>query len=175
MTVALFSATDETAISCDTLCLDPFEAGMLPVLRHLLTSLQVPESQAWQHAFQIAAERWGASFGLGVAQALVPVVARLHALRGQGVELHDPLDLDQRDRLSADEAALLLVLHHMRRDQTSQARDALADLLMGRMDADLIRAALGFAHRFPAAERAEHLQAAPVDRPQSRAVLRVVR
>ena len=69
MTVALFSATDETAISCDSLCLDPFEAGMLPVLRHLLTSLQVPESQAWQHAFQIAAERWGASFGLGVAQA----------------------------------------------------------------------------------------------------------
>jgi hypothetical protein len=45
------------------------------------------------------------------------------------------------------------MLHHMRRDHTAKARDAVEALTHGQMNPDLIRASLSFADRFPSGAR----------------------
>jgi len=145
---------------------DPFEERLLAVLRHLLTAAALPQSQAWHRAFVIAAENWGEQQGLAVAHALWPVVREVLALRGGAFAFNDPLDLDSREVLSPDELLLLAMLHHMRRDQTGEGRDAVEALTQGQMDPDLIRAGLSFADRFPCGAR-QRLRPAPA--------LRVVR
>ncbi|WP_405117391.1 hypothetical protein L0Z64_03980 [Phaeobacter sp. BS23] len=155
--------------------LDAFEAALLPQLRHFNTCLQTPQSQAWQLAYRSASERWGDIFGLAVAHALFKVVRCLYDLRGHHYVGHDALTLETRTVVTADEAAFLRMIHHMRRDDTPAARDAVADLTGGWMDPHVIRAALSFADRFPAgkAHPAEIPQAnAKVDQPPR---LRVVR
>ncbi|MEL6171272.1 MAG: hypothetical protein AAFR02_04570, partial [Pseudomonadota bacterium] len=52
--------------------------------------------------------------------------------------------------VSEDERILLTMLHHMRRDQTARARDALGALTGSRMSPDLIRASLTFSNRYAA-------------------------
>lgn len=151
------------ARSLADLGLDAFETALLPLLRHLTASLRAPRSQAWHFAYQTAAERWGESFGLSLAHALAGLAGRIDALTG-GITCHDALDPATRQLLTSDEAAFLLMLHHMRRDQTPAARQAVARLARGRMDAGLIRCGLSFARRFPAGIEAP---AAP-SRPQLR-------
>ncbi|WP_293574725.1 hypothetical protein [Phaeobacter sp.] len=138
--------------------LDDFEAAILPVFRHFMMSLQNPASQSWQFAYKTAAERWGDTYGLGLAQSLFAVADRLHRLRGASYKGNDPLDLESRDLLSEDEAAVILMLHFMRRDKTAAAREALAEATGGRMDPDLIRAGLQFSHRHPAAQHPDNMQ-----------------
>ena len=75
------------------------------------------------------------------------------ALRQGDFAFNDPLDLDTRDLLTADEAQFIAMLHHMRRDETGKARDAVDALTRGQMDPDLIRAGLSFADRFPSGAR----------------------
>ncbi|ATG44629.1 hypothetical protein PhaeoP18_02701 [Phaeobacter piscinae] len=155
--------------------LDAFEVALLPQLRHFNTCLQTPQSQAWQLAYRSASERWGETFGLAVAHALFKVVRCLYDLRGDHYLGHDALTLETRAMVTADEAAFLHMIHHMRRDDTPAARDAVAALTGGWMDPHVIRAALSFADRFPAgkAQSAEIPQAnAKVDQPPR---LRVVR
>ncbi|KUP93340.1 hypothetical protein [Tritonibacter horizontis] len=128
---------------------DAFEAQLLAPLRHFLTTSAAPDCQAWHRAFVIAAENWGEAHGLAVAYALWPVVRELRAVRGGDLSYNDPLDLDTRGVLTSDEASLLEMLHHMRRDETWQARDRVEALTLGRMEPELIRAGLSFADRFP--------------------------
>ncbi|AUQ55521.1 hypothetical protein [Phaeobacter inhibens] len=171
--VAPTVSPEEVALA--DLGLDTFEGALLPQLRHFTTCLQSPQSQAWQLAYRSASERWGETFGLAVAHALFKVVRCLHDLRGEHYRGHDALTLATRAVVTADEAAFLRMLHHMRRDDTPAARDAVADLTGGWMDPHVIRAALSFADRFPAGK------ANPAQRPQARAQpdqpprLRVVR
>ncbi|MFW8594145.1 hypothetical protein [Cribrihabitans neustonicus] len=129
--------------------LDAFETALLPLLRHFAASPRAPGSQAWHLAYQTAAERWGESFGLPLAHALAALVGRADALIG-GLTCHDALEPATRQRVTADEAAFLRMLHHMRRDRTPAARQAVAELAQGRMDAGLIRCGLSLARRFPA-------------------------
>jgi hypothetical protein len=132
---------------CD---LDEFEEGLLPVLRHFVLSLAQPESQSWQFAYRIAAERWGESLGLPVAQSLFKLVQFTLKARRTGFDAVDPLALEDRDFVTRDEQAFLQMLHHMRRDETPRAREAVANVTGCSMDPDVIRAGLSFADRFPA-------------------------
>ncbi|MGR3761626.1 hypothetical protein ACUXV3_16080 [Roseobacteraceae bacterium NS-SX3] len=135
--------------------LDGFETALLPLLRHFMISLQQPGTQFWQHAFKIAAERWGSTFGLAAAQALFEVIRGVHGHRGAAFACHDPFRLETRQNLTADEAAFLQMIHSMRRDRTPAARVALAGVMAGRLDPDVIRAGLSFARRFPAGQGAQ--------------------
>ncbi len=131
---------------CD---LDDFEEGLLPILRHFFRTLAEPERQTWQFAYSIAAERWGEASGLPISQAMFKLVQCTAKARGIEFEAIDPLALHERDLVSQDERALLQMLHHMRRDETSRAPAAVANVTGGTMDAEVIRAGLSFAARFP--------------------------
>jgi hypothetical protein len=145
-------AADRIALSfCD---LDEFEEGLLPVLRHFMMSLAEPERQTWQFAYKIAAERWGETLGLPVANALFKLIQFTSKARRVKFNAIDPLAIEDRRFVTRDERAFLRMLHHMRRDETGRARDALADVTGCTMDPDVIRAGLSFADRFPAGERA---------------------
>lgn len=128
--------------------LDDFEQGLLPVLRQFLLSHDQPQGQAWQQAYLIAVERWGEALGLPAALAAMKLVQAVLECRGEGFCFVDPFDLDHRAEVSRDEAALLRMLHHMRRDETPLAREAVADVTLGQMDPHVIRAGLSLANRF---------------------------
>lgn len=134
---------------CD---LDEFEEGLLPVLRHFMLTLAHPERQTWQFAYKIAGERWGETMGLPVAQAMFKLVQFTVAARRNSFEAIDPFALEERAFVTRDERAFLQMLHHMRRDETPRAREAVADVTGCTMDPDVIRAGLSFADRFPAGE-----------------------
>ena len=145
-------AADRISLSfCD---LDEFEQGLLPVLRHFMMSLAEPERQAWQFAYKIAAERWGETLGLPVANALFKLVQFTTKARRTPFNAIDPLVIEDRRFVTRDERAFLRMLHHMRRDETARARDAVADVTGCTMDPDVIRAGLSFADRFPAGQNA---------------------
>jgi hypothetical protein len=128
---------------------DGFERGLLPVMRHFILSLTQPETQAWQHAFSVATERWGRDQGLVLAHLVFKIIkATLHT-RPLGLAFNDPLCVETRSELTCDERALLRMLHHMRRDETPAARDALNELTGGYPDAHLIQAGLTLASQFP--------------------------
>lgn len=158
MTTETAIHSDPLFLRIDSLRLDEFETGLLPVLRHFLDSHTCPESQAWRHAYTIAAERWGDAVGLAAAHALQNVVSALLACRSGGIAYSDPLCLDSRELVTAEEAAFLRMLHHMRRDQTALARNAVEELTGGLIDPHVVRAGLSLAHRFscgaPAGSRA---------------------
>ncbi|WP_083100738.1 hypothetical protein [Pseudophaeobacter leonis] len=145
-------AADRIALSfCD---LDEFEEGLLPVLRHFMMSLAEPERQSWQFAYKIAAERWGETLGLPVANALFKLIQFTSKARRVTFNAIDPLAIEDRGFVTRDERAFLRMLHHRGRDETGRARDAVADVSACTMDPDVIRAGLSFADRFPAGDRA---------------------
>ncbi len=128
---------------------DGFERGLLPVMRHFILSFTEPETQAWQHAFTVAIEHWGRNQGLVLAHLVFKIIkATLHT-RPMGLAFNDPLCVETRQELTCDECALLRLLHHMRRDETPAARDALNELTGGYPDAHLIQAGLTLASQFP--------------------------
>jgi hypothetical protein len=138
--VAAPQAADRIALSfCD---LDEFEEGLLPVLRHFMMSLAEPERQSWQFAYKIAAERWGETLGLPVANTLFKLIQFTSKARRVQFNAIDPLALEDRGFVTRDERAFLRMLHHMRRDETGRARDAVADVTGCTMD------------RFPAGQSA---------------------
>lgn len=136
-------------IAVEQLGFDPFEAGVLAITRHFMTSFDAPHLQAWQTGFAVAVERWGQDIGLNAAYAVLKLVQALRRAR-YDFEYNDPLCTNARVWVTADEARLMRMLHHMRRDQTNDARDALDKLTKGRMDPHVIRAGLALAARFGA-------------------------
>ncbi|MFA3917872.1 hypothetical protein [Ruegeria hyattellae] len=128
---------------------DPFETGILSVTRHLLVSFRSPETQTWHIAYSIAAERWGDNIGFPAAHRLAKYLKAVLRSRTDSIDFNDPFCVESRDWVTQDEAALLYVLHFMRRDDTPAARDAVETLTLGRMDPDVIRTGLDFAQRFP--------------------------
>ncbi len=147
---------------------DGFERGLLPVMRHFIHSFTEPETQAWQRAFSVATERWGRDQGLVLAHLVFKIIkATLHT-RPLGLAFNDPLCVETRQELTCDEHALLRMLHHMRRDETPAARDAVSELTGGYPDAHLIQAGLTLANQFPN-------NGVRPDQPARRPTLRVVR
>ncbi|GGX37527.1 hypothetical protein GCM10007385_00080 [Tateyamaria omphalii] len=136
-------------LDAHSLGLDEFERGLLAVSRYFFLCRAEPDRQAWQVAFSVAVERWGPDIGLPVAFAASKLVRALADLRPDFDSL-DPFETEARTRVSSDEAMMMRMLHHMRRDQTSDARDAVDALTRGWMDPHVIRAGLALASRFAA-------------------------
>jgi hypothetical protein len=141
------------AVAVETLGLDPFETGLLAVLRHFLTAFARPETQAWQNAFALAAERWGAAPGPQIAMGLLPVLQSLRGARRGAFDFANPLCVTCREYVTGTEAAFMQMLQAMRRDRADLARGAVLILTEGTLDAGLIQAALAFAARYPAESR----------------------
>jgi len=138
------------AIPVETLGLDDFETGLLSVLRHFLTAYARPETQAWQFAFSVAAERWGSARGPQIAMGLLPVLQSLRGARRGPFDFANPLCETCRTYVTGTEAAFMTMLQAMRRDRSDQARPAVLALTEGTMDPGLIQAALAFSARHPA-------------------------
>lgn len=132
---------------------DDFELGLLAVLRHFSKSYEMPEQQSWQHAYMIAAERWGERIGLSTAYALMKVIQAVSRCRPTGLCVQDPLCPDAKVYATCDEEAFISMLHHMRRDETQHARMSIQSLAFGRNDPAIIHAGLSFAHRFSLGKR----------------------
>lgn len=132
---------------------DDFELGLLAVLRHFSKSYEAPEQQAWQHAYMIAVERWGERIGLTTAYSLMKVVQAVCRCRPTGLNVRDPLGPDVKSYASSDEIAFINMIHHMRRDETPQARASIQSLAFGRNDPAIIHAGLSFANRFSLGKR----------------------
>lgn len=147
----------------DTMSPDDFEQGLLVLARHFVTSANDTATQAWQHAFAVAIERWGEDRGLAIAYRLHKVIRSVTACRAVRLKVNDPLCLDGRKLATEDEHNLIGMLHHMRRDNTPAARDAVDRLTHGRMDPYVVRAGLDLANRFPSGHgRRERAQVKPV-------------
>ncbi|NPD15715.1 hypothetical protein HOY34_10925 [Xinfangfangia sp. D13-10-4-6] len=140
------------AVALSTLGLDVFETGLLAVTRHFMTAFARPESQAWQNAYAIAAERWGQARGPQIAHGLLAVIQALRQARQEDFHYANPLCISCREQATPEEAAFCLMLHAMRRDRADLARTPVLEVTGGRMDPMLIQVALSFCARFPAAE-----------------------
>ncbi|MFY0616398.1 hypothetical protein [Shimia sp.] len=132
---------------------DDFEVGLLPVFRHITLSILEADPKAWSRAYDLAVERYGEAIGLPAALGLHKIALCLLNCREDGPALQDPLCPEAKQFVTDDEVQVISMVHHMRRDNASAARSAVAFVTHGRMDPDLIRTALSFAHRFPAGVR----------------------
>ena len=147
---------------------DSFELGLLALTRHFLTSFQTPQSQAWQRAYTVAAERWGPDTGLWIAHQMLKILRTASDARPGPIEFHNPLCPEERARLTADEAALIDMLHHMRRDDAGRARIAMDHLTAGYRDPYLVQSSLALAQRHPSGAKR------PARQPECAPALRVV-
>lgn len=138
---------------------DTFEVGLLAVTRYFFLTHSAPDCQAWQTGFAVAIERWGPDIGLPAAHAMSKLVRALCDTRPD-FDFHDPFGTEARTRVTPDEAKMMRMLHHMRRDETPDARDAVEALTRGTMDPRVIRAGLSLSARFgsgvPGHKRAGH-------------------
>jgi hypothetical protein len=141
--------------------LDPVSRNLLPILRHLLCSLQAPDGVGWQTAYATAAEVWGEARGLAIAFRAQRFLSALLRSRPAPLDCADPLCPDGRLTLTGDECILLALLAHMRDDEPGAARDMLAALTGGRVEAGVVRAGLALCAllegRRPAQGRAPRL------------------
>ncbi|MEM7314851.1 MAG: hypothetical protein AAF497_17035 [Planctomycetota bacterium] len=129
---------------------DHFENTLLLIARPLLHAHSEPESQSWQHALTLSVERLGEVIGPKATFFLSKYIAALLRCLPEGVSYQEPFCETDRLLVTENEFHLIAVLHHMRRDRTNHARDAVAELTKGRMDPHFIRAGLKLANRFPA-------------------------
>jgi hypothetical protein len=134
---------DRTAVAA--LGLDPFETGVLSLVRHLCVGFAEPASPGWRHALAIAAERWPRDDGGRIILDLLRVLDALAAVRRDSLRTMDPLSLTCRALATPDETALMHLIAAMRRDMTAAARREVGRLAHGRIDPDLIVAVLTFA------------------------------
>lgn len=127
--------------------LDAFENGVLALVRHLCASFVEPGGHAGRRALAIATERWQPREGCGIVLDLLAVLDAIAGLRRESFRTMDPLSLTCRALATPDEAALMRLLAATRRDLTAAARIEVLRLTGGRMEPDLIVAALTFAAR----------------------------
>lgn len=97
---------------------------------------------------KIAAEHWGEGLGLSVANALFRLVQFAVKARRANFEALDPLASAERSFVTRYELSFLRMLHHMRRDETRKAREAVTYVTGSTMAPDVIRSGLSFALRF---------------------------
>jgi len=166
----------DDAVPLATLGLDPFETGVLAVIRHFLNTFTRPETQGWRSAYAIAAERWGEAEGLPIAPRALTVLDAVRQARRASFRFANPLCVTCRDLVTGEEAALMQMLHAMRRNRADLASSAALRLGEGRMDPALLVVALAFAARHPAAPGDTVVFAAGQERqaPSARGHLRLV-
>lgn len=140
---------------------DSFELGLLPIIRHFLMSLTGQRPDAWFLAYAIAAERLGERIGFPVAHGLAGITERSIELLDTHPPFKDPLSADNRSVATEYEAAFLEMMHHMRRDQTQQARAKAAIVMQNREDPGFIRACLAFARRHRVGDPAQPADVPP--------------
>lgn len=160
-TVLRGAAADRT-LSAHAFRFDPFDAGLLALLRYLALAMAEPAGPAWRGALTVAEERWPGRGGR-VTLDLMAVLDTLPRALGRAYRSTDPLDMESRAYMTADEDALVRAIAAMRRDDTPRARREIARLTGGRMDPDLIRTALAFstAHRIVKVTHAAQAQTRP--------------
>ncbi|MFW5654885.1 MAG: hypothetical protein ACOCYW_04465 [Roseicyclus sp.] len=122
--------------------LDPVGQRLLPILRHFLRALQEGGSGAWQIGFAAAAEVWGEARGLAIAFRAQKFLAALLKSRPVPLRHADPLCPEARLTITEDEAVLLALLAQMRNDEPRRARDSIAALTGGRVEAAVVRTGL---------------------------------
>lgn len=122
--------------------LDPVSRNLLPVLRHFLLVLQGEKPQGWRQAYTIAAEIWGEARGLAIAHRAQAFLSALLQSRPGPIASADPLCLTARQDVTEDEQLVLMLLTYMRLDQTPLAREILASLTGGRIEAACVRTGL---------------------------------
>jgi hypothetical protein len=126
--------------------LSPETVALLPVFRHHLAALHGNHPLAWRMAFSLAEQRWGEGLGLAVAHRSQVFLSALIACRIVPLHCLAPLDIDERQNLTEDEAILRSILSAMRDDDTSQARHLIARVANNRVTAETVRAGLSLAH-----------------------------
>ncbi len=165
----------DDAMPLALLGLDGFETGLLAVLRHFLTAFTRPETQAWQTAFAIAAERWGEAKGPQVAAGGLALLQVLRRARRRAFNYANPMCTGCREQVTGDEARLMRMVQAMRRDRADLARPEVLALTEGTMDPALIRTGLSFAALHPAEDADfDPLSMAERPDPRRRAHLRLV-
>lgn len=141
--------------------IDAFETDLLLLLRHFTLSLSGKSRDGWQVAYAWSADRWGAPIGLAIAHEVSKLVSALEETRGTFPHVLDPDFTDTDLVVTKDEEQFLLVIHHMRREHTNAARDAVWTLTQGKSLASFIRQAHSFAakHSLVAPQNAGHVPA----------------
>lgn len=147
------SAKDRVLCQVDMLEYDAFEIDLLQVARRFLVAFENPLESGWHNAYSLAAETWNESPGLSVAHYLQKLLWGLSRCRSEKLVYQNPFCPKARTLVTEDERNLLGMLHHMRRDQTPQARLCVEALTDGHMDPDVVRAGLAFSTRFSAGSR----------------------
>ncbi|MBF9052518.1 hypothetical protein GTA62_21155 [Roseobacter sp. HKCCD9010] len=122
--------------------LDPVSRSLLPVLRYFLLGLQDTGHAGWQTAFGTAVEIWGEARGLAIAHRAQLFLSALLNSRPVPLSHSDPFCPEARLSLTDDECVLLALLSHMRDDEAPAARDMLAALTGGRIEAAVVRTGL---------------------------------
>ncbi|WP_049834649.1 hypothetical protein [Octadecabacter temperatus] len=97
-------------------------------------------------AFSLAEQRWGEGLGLAMAHRSQVFLSALLACRNVPLHGFDPLDIDERQNLTEDEAILMSILSAMCDDNTAQARHLIARVAKNRVTAETVKAGLSLAH-----------------------------
>ncbi|GAB5446150.1 hypothetical protein [Gymnodinialimonas sp.] len=129
--------------------LDPTSRALVPVLRNFVAAFLAPDSMGWRHAFAAAVGTWGEARGLALAHLCQEFVYALLQSRPVPLAFADPMDLDARATLTLDERTVLALLLAMSRDEPARARarDLIAKLTGGRVEAAVVRTGLALAAR----------------------------
>jgi hypothetical protein len=125
--------------------LDQETAALLPLFRYHLAALQGTDPLAWRIAFCVAAQRWGEGLGLALAYRVQVLLSAILVEREKPFQIADPLDLSQREAITADERILITMLDAMRGGDTARARALIASLTDGRAAAAVVEAGLSLA------------------------------
>ncbi|MEJ6392156.1 hypothetical protein V8J82_02750 [Gymnodinialimonas sp. 2305UL16-5] len=128
---------------CDIDMPSPTEQALLPVMRRFNDAFLRPERFGWRDAYALAAMTWGPSRGLAIAHAVQDFLAALMTSRPVPLRLADPAASIKP--LGPDEQAVLRLLRAMQADEAPAARDEIALLTQGRIEAAVIRTGLELA------------------------------
>ncbi|MEL6467685.1 MAG: hypothetical protein AAFO78_02920 [Pseudomonadota bacterium] len=142
--------SDTNPTLLDALPFDDFEKSLLPLVRHFVGTLETGDAIECCHIYDRAIQTWGDPVGLSIAHILQKLILALKRSRNCPLQCFYPAHCDDPKFISENERSLLTMLHHMRRDQTKGARDALDKLAFGKRDPKVIQTALTFSNRYAA-------------------------
>ncbi len=127
--------------------LDRVSGALLPIIRHFLDAFQRPESLGWRHANSTSIGVWGEARGLSIANGVQIFLAAVLKNRPVPVRYIDPLNIDERKKLTLDEIDILTLLSVMRSDQTARAREIIIGLTGGQIPDQIVRSGLKLAQQ----------------------------